>query len=282
MHRFSFLLIIILLIACDSQLDFDSNRSSEIVVEGWIEDGGFPVVILTTTLPVSKDNQEVNLSDHLLRWATVTVSDGTDSVILTGKYDAHYYPPFIYTTGRMRGIAGKRYTLDVTYDDYHATSATSIPSRPQACTFRIERCTDSDSLYQIKARLSDNPATKDYYQFFTRVGSSTLQYQAAYLGTLDDATLDTVSELPVYQGHKLGVRKYSPYYTVDDTVSVKLSHIDYTSFQVWDSYLKSLSLSGNMFLSTANNMHTNIQGGYGYWCGLNSITAHLIIRDSIQ
>ena len=69
----------------------------EIVVEGWIEDGGYPVVIVTTTVPVTDEFKEWgSLNDHVVRWAKVTVSDGEKEEVLTGKLDKDYFPPYIY------------------------------------------------------------------------------------------------------------------------------------------------------------------------------------------
>lgn len=269
--------------ACNTDLSISEDNTSRLVVEGWIEDGGFPVVMLTRSLPVSANYQSMDdLDGFILRWAKVTVSNGEDTVILTGKYDRGYFSPFIYTTSRMRGEAGKKYTLTVEYRDYYATSVTSIPAPPDLCTFSVEPCIDSDTLYQIKATFKDNPSGKNYYQFFTRIGTSTKQYQASYLGTIDDEVLNTITEMPVYRGHQLNVDKYTPYFTLHDTVSVKFAHIDEASFRVWDSYTKTLSLSTNMFLSTSTDMETNINGGYGYWCGYGAITDHIVIQDSIS
>ena len=76
-----------MLAACDSDYGITLQQPA-LVVEGWIEDGGFPVVILSQTIPVSKGSQNMNdLIDYVIRWAKVTVSDGTDSVALIGKYD---------------------------------------------------------------------------------------------------------------------------------------------------------------------------------------------------
>lgn len=270
-------------VACSDSFDLQHDETSHLVVEGWIEDGGFPVVMLTRSLPVSTDYRNVDeLSDYILRWAKVTVSDGTDSVVLTGKYDNGYFPPYIYTTSRMRGEAGKRYSLRVEYKDDYAVASTTIPSVPDNCRFSIERCADSDTLFQLKATFRDHPTEKDYYQFFTRVGTKTKQYQASYLGTLDDAVLNEWTEIPVYRGHQLKWYDYSPYFNLKDTISVKFAHIDETSFRVWDSYTKTLSLSGNMFLSTSADMETNILGGSGYWCGYGAITHYLVVQDSVR
>lgn len=277
-----FLIAMILLTACNNDFELQGEEHPQLVVEGWIEDGGFPVVMLTHSLPVSTEYRNIeDLSDYIVRWAKVTVSDGTDSVVLTGKYDEGYFPPYIYTTGRLRGKAGRQYSLTVEYRDYYATSKTTIPPVPTYCEFSVGRTAGSDTLFQVKAKFKDNPTEKNYYQFFTRVGTQTKQYLASYLGTLDDEVLKAETEIPVYRGCQFQWNQYIPYYSLTDTVSVKFAHIDETSFRIWDSYTKMLSLSDNMFLSTSTDMETNIKGGYGYWCGYSAITNHIVIQDSI-
>lgn len=279
----AFIILIFAIVACNDKFELQNEEKSQLVVEGWIESGKFPVVILTRTFPVSTEYQSMDdLSDYVVRWAKVTVSDGTDSVVLTGKFDKGYFPPYIYTTGRMRGVAGRHYTLTVEYHDYYAIARTFIPPLSANCVFRVEPCVGSDILFQIKAKFRDNPTEKNYYQFFTRVGIETKQFQASYLGTLDDAVLDSVTEIPVYRGGQYDMPEYTPYFSLDDTIAVKLAHIDEISFRIWDSLTKTTSLSSNMFLSTSEDLETNIIGGYGYWCGYNAVTDYIVIRDSIK
>lgn len=284
MRNFAVLIMLtIAVVCCNDDFELQNEEKSQLVVEGWIERGKFPVVILTRTFPVSTEYQSMDdLSDYVVRWAKVTVSDGTDSVVLTGKFDKGYFPPYIYTTGRLRGVAGRHYTLTVEYRDYHATARTFIPATSADCAFRVEPCTDSDTLFQIKAKFRDNPTEKNYYQFFTRVGIQTKQFQASYLGTLDDAVIDSVTETPVYRGRQFSLQEYTPYFSLGDTVAVKLAHIDETSFRIWDCYTKTKTLSSNLFLSTSEDIETNIRGGYGYWCGYNAVTDYIVIRDSIK
>ena len=273
------LILAALLASCDD-VEQPSPGLPSLVVEGWIEDGGFPVVILTTTLPVSSDYTNINnLGDHLLRWAKVTVSDGQDSVVLTGKYDSGYFPPYIYTTGRMRGKAGRCYTLTADYRQWHATATTTIPSPPAVDGYRVERAAGSDTLYRITARLNDNAEEKNYYQIFTKTGSASKQYAASYLGCIDDAVLDGPADIPVYRPHLMTGGKYTPYFSVNDTVYVKFAQIDRASFRFWNEYIKSQSLANNMFLYTSSNLPSNITGGLGYWCGYGSAEGMFIIRN---
>ncbi len=283
MRRFIFALAcVFILTGCVDDSDRLELDVPHFIVEGWIEDGGFPVVILSRSLPLSTDYQDIDsLSDYIVRWAKVTISDGTDSVVLTGKYDKGYFPPYIYTTSRIRGKAGKTYYLTAEYRDLRATAQTTVPAIPDNCSFRVERCAGSDTLFQIRARFKDNPAEKNYYQFFTRVGTSTKQYQASYLGSIDDEVLKGETDMTVYRGHQLSDKDYTPYFLADDTVSVKFAQVDATSFRIWDSYTKIQSLSSNMFFSTSSDIESNITGGYGYWCGYGTITDYIVVRDSI-
>lgn len=274
---------LLLLIGCTDNSERMETDTSNLIVEGWIENEGFPVVILSRSLPVSNDYQNIDsLSDYIVRWAKVTISDGNDSVVLTGKYDKGYFPPYIYTSSRMRGEAGKTYYLTAEYRDMRATAKTTIPAILGICSFRVERCMDSDTLFQIRAVFKDNPTEKNFYQFFTRVGTNTKQYQASYLGSIDDEVLKGETDMTVYRGHQLRDKDYTPYFLVDDTVSVKFSQVDEVSFRIWDSYTKMQSLSSNMFFSTSSDIESNIIGGYGYWCGYGTITDYIVIRDSIS
>ena len=139
-----FSLLAFCMIACDDG-DVTIDTPQSLVVEGWIENGEFPVVIVTKTLPVTTEYQSMNdLSDYLVRWAKVTVSDGEKSVVLTGMYDESYYPPYVYTTSYLRGETGKSYSLTVEYEGKTLTSTTTIPATlPVVDHYQIEKCQGS-------------------------------------------------------------------------------------------------------------------------------------------
>ena len=264
-------------VACtDNQL---GDGQSQMVVEGWIEDGEFPVVILTRTLPVSGNFVSMdNLSDYIVKWAKVTVSDGQDSVVLTGKYDNRYFPPYIYTTGRMRGKAGSTYRLTVEEDDVVAMAVTTIPQQAPQVAFKVEQRSPSDSLYQITACLTDPAESRDYYQLFSRVGGRTLQYSAAFLGSLSDVTLAAYSEIPVYRGKSLtDSLHYTPYFEPGDSVSVKVAAIDEQAFSFWSGFSKNISLSSNLFLAPSTNISSHVVGAWGCWYGMNAVEQRFVI-----
>lgn len=275
MKHFYSLLFMLLIVACDKP--HLSSQDSRLIVEGWIEDGGYPVVMLTKSVNLSSEYQESNsLTDYLIRWAKVSVTDGKDTVVLTGKYDGGYYPPYIYTTSKLRGKAGHTYSLIVEYERFYATAKTVVPKPVPIDTFYVERLENSDSVYSISITFRDAADEKNYYQLFSRVGGENRQFQASYLGSLDDETLHAVNEVPVYRGRQLGF-DYTPYYCTGDTVAIKLAHIDKPTFEFWDSYIKNLSLESNIFFSSKREITGNITGGYGCWYGMGSSTRYIII-----
>ena len=70
---------------------YQPEDEPQIVVEGWIEAGGYPVVILTTTVSVGEQQKDwASLKDHVIRWAKVSISDGEEEVVLTGSHLSSY------------------------------------------------------------------------------------------------------------------------------------------------------------------------------------------------
>ena len=282
--KFQFSYILFLWAFCFAACD-EGHLSAEspqtLAVEGWIENGEFPVVIVTKTLPVSTEPQNLDdLSAYLVRWAKVTVSDGEKSVVLIGRYDENYYPPYIYTTAYMRGELGRTYTLTVEYEDKILSSHTTIPQElPALDRYVVEKCEGTEDEYQIKACFHDNPHEKNHYLFFVKTAAEpTNHYLAAYMGAVNDDIIAENVEYPVYQGHQYNKNKYSPYFKAGDVASVKFAQVAPSSWAFWDQYTKSQTLQSNMFLSTSMPLPSNIEGGCGYWSGFASVVSHLIVR----
>ena len=257
---------IVILTGCNEQL---TTTSSGLVVEGWIDDGGFPVVYVTSTIPTSNEYQNIDsIGNYVIKWAKVSVSDGDTTVILTGKVDRSYFPNYIYTTSWLRGKAGKSYTLTVDYKDFHASAVTTIPERVAIDSFTVEKCSISDSLYQINAFFTDPPTEQNYYQFFTKRLDKDKNYYSSLFGTFSDVVLDTLPSIPVLRSNGiLTTEKYSPYFSLKDDVIVKFVQLDIVSYNFWRDFESSVGLSRNVFMPDVNNLRSNVNGALGYWCG---------------
>ena len=284
MRRLLFVFSCLLLFGLQSCApDYFEDKRSELVVEGWIEDNRPPVVILSKTLTLSDKYQSLtDLKDYIVTWAKVSVSDGVDTVVLTGKYDPEYFPPYVYTTGRMFGRVGATYTLMVEYEDIYATAETRILPSPVMENMRVVRSEDSDSLYQIEITMRDESPEKDYYQVFTKTGTSSKQFFASYLGYFTDDVIIDGTFIPVFRGKSAMDEDYTPYFKENDSVSVKIAHIDNGAYEFWSTYSKNVNMPSSMFLTAISRVPSNISGALGYWCGMGSLRKNIVISEHIK
>lgn len=267
--KYSVSLFVIAFLFCSCNNDPIKGRE-EVVVEGWIENGQSPVVILSKTFTVSTEKETDSDETIVLPWGKVTVSDGEKSVVLTGQYDERYTPPYIYTTSNITGKPGQTYYLTVEYGNRKLTAQTTIPFPDSLQDIRAERCEDSDSLYQITATFRDNPLTTDYYMFMTRVLNKDSRYYPAYMGIVSDENLETENVRMIHPGiHTITdiKHKYEPYFKLNDTVLVKFTKLDETSYNIHKVYNELVILSFNPLFSNDIALPSNIKGGLGFWCG---------------
>ena len=259
------------------------SDAPEIVVEGWIEDGGFPVVMVTTSVPVSPEYQDWDsLEDHLVRWAKVSLSDGEKEVVLTGKVDKNYFPPYIYTTARMKGEAGKTYDLKVEYGGRVETARTTVPAKVPLEYIKVVEREDG---YGIAAGLKDDSQTKDYYKFFVKVEDVDNSFVPSFLGLVDDAVLRAdVAEVAVnsaFISNFTTIERSPVSYAEDDVVHVRFCTMDEVSFKYWSDYDDVTTLSTNPFFPVNKKIRSNISSGMGYWAGYGSSYYRVSIADSL-
>ena len=276
------LLSLLLFTGC--QKDIDNNRE-EIVVEGWIESGSAPIVILSKTFTVTSEEETDEDENIVLPWGKVTVSDGSETVVLTGDYDDRYFPPYIYSSSRIKGVPGRTYHLTVEYGNRLLTAQTTIPEVDSLEALSVTPCSDSDSLYQITAYYDDDPDTKDYYLFLTRIFNKETRYYPSLLGVVDDGQLVRHNQQIVQPGMHLLNQKaseYSPYYHATDSVLIKFARVDENTYNMHKACNEMLSLSSNPVFASDISMPTNIRGGLGCWCGYAVTKYNVVIADSIR
>lgn len=254
----------------------------QIVVEGWIEDNGYPVVILTTSVPVGEEVKDVeSLENYLIRWGKVTISDGEKKVVLTGRKNNDYFPPYIYTTSAVRGEAGKSYSILVEYSGRTVTATTTIPEPVELEYIKVNRSEVKDSYY-ITAGLKDDRQTKDYYKVFTRRIRRDSTFRPSFMGLVNDDILsEDVEEIPVNCGIATIMEKEENFFSKDDMVVVKFSTLDEQSYNYWSDFDAIYSLSRNPFFPANSRIRSNIQGGLGYWAGYGSTRYLVSIPDSL-
>jgi len=104
------------------------NADKKIVIEGNIENGKFPEVIITKTIPLFSSVTSTNVNDFYVLDAQVYVSDGTITDTLHLAIDSVSSLGVVYTGFKIIGAVGRTYFLTVVHDGKTYTSVTNIPA----------------------------------------------------------------------------------------------------------------------------------------------------------
>ena len=282
--RLRYIIYMIVILCCFGCTDAKIPAAeSGLVVEGWIENGRHPVVIVTTSVPTTTEYQDwESLYDHLVRWAKVTISDGEQSVVLTGKYSDDYFPPYIYTTARIVGEVGKTYRLTVEYEGMTATAVTSVPEPVELEYIKVK---EVEAGYKIVAGIRDDKSVKNYYRFFSMVEGADSTYVPSLLGLIDDSVLtDDVNEAFVNGAYKAmtdSIPRSPIQYLKDDVVKIRFCNMEETAFNYWTDYEDIAALSASPFFPVNKKIRSNVSSGMGCWAGYGSSYYRVSIADSL-
>ena len=266
-HKTIYILMLLSLLMFSCTENKFVEAEPQIVVEGWIDAGGYPVVMLSQILPVTEHVvTEDDIKDCIIAMGKVTISDGERSIVLTGKKSDKYFPPYIYTTSKMRGEEGKTYYLTAEYKDFYATAQTTIP--PKAKIEKIITQKENDS-YSISAVINDNPKEKNYYKFFIQLVGRDQCYLSSNFAIIDDKNYTFPCVVPIDLGRSSFNGKDTNEHIMSekDRLMIKVAQVDNAMYNFWDDYKNITELGINPFFRYSNSIRSNISGGLGYWAG---------------
>ena len=258
----------LIIVGCEkNDIDNRKNYLPKFVVEGWIENGQYPHVILTHNLPFFTSVDSAQLSEIIIRYAKVTVSDGLNTEILTGGKDANYFPSFVYKGTDFRGEVGKTYNLTIEYAGFTLTAQTTIP-KPVALS-KIWFVTKSNDKQQLHTQFLDNAGEKNYYKLYTKIDSGK-RFIPTLLSNYDDKFFngkDYTLQINRAPENNLTL-KNDPFFNTNDTVMVKFATIPKTGYEFWSSFQDEVLNSSNPLIGSTGKIKSNINGmGIGIWCG---------------
>jgi len=236
-----------------------------IVIEGWIEEGQSPIVIVTHAADLTTDS--ASFDGFVEKWGRVSIFDGDMRYILTGRLNKDYMPQFVYTSSRLKGKVGHTYRLTVeTENDTVESCATLLPS-PSLDRLVAVPVEGSDSLYSIRAEIS-GLIDDCYYKIFAKSEKLESRFYGSFLGTFKGSSYNPDKGWTVTRGVHTGYDKdeeFSHYYVEGDRVTVKVCRLEPELYEFWHVYDNNISLSQNLFFTFAGNCPSNIIGGLGYW-----------------
>lgn len=264
--------------ACSGDIVAPGNP--EIVIEGWIENDKNPVVIVTSTIPLSDEFQYIDdLETYAIKSAEVKVSDGEKEVVLKGMANDSYVPSYIYTTSDLVGEIGKNYKLTVDYEQYHAEATTSILNVPCVDSLVVSASETSDTLFQVRAYLRDVEEKTNYYKLFTMIRPKETSYFSYMGSTVRDEILHLHNGISVFPGQKFQDNDYISDFSRADTLVVKIAQIDEQSYRYWLDFEDMFITVSNPIFPIRFNVHSNIHGGKGIWCGYGSLERKICFAD---
>lgn len=240
----------------------------QLVVEGWIENGAHPVVILTRTLPVviGKEFTAGDIAHNILRRAKVVVNDGTQDYELKGAIDIDVFPPYRYSTDALVGEVGKTYTLRVEYQDQVVTGETTIPEPVPIDRAYVREVTGGFGT--LACAFTDPEAPGNYYKVFTRTKGKDGDYIPTAFGMVADEDLDrSTAEIFIFCNMRILEGYGRPNIEEGDVVSVKLRSMTRESYDFWSTY--DIRVNNTAFSLRAQDTQrlSTLQGGLGYWIG---------------
>ena len=263
MKKYTHILLLLAMMACSKT---EEVGRSQLVVEGWIENGQHPIVMVSESIGIATDREmdTKGILDHIAKWAKVSISDGTRTEILTGIPDPEYFPPYIFTTSNITGEVGKSYTLKVEYKDYKMEATTRIPDPVPIENVYVQSVTDTTA--SLRVCFTDPPQTGQYYKIFTRTEGKDSHYHPSALTNVSDESLDGYTEMFIYSTQRLMDFVDFPNIHVGDVLWIKLCTMDRPGYLYWNNF--EIMLASNMLsMFYENDLESNMEGALGYWTG---------------
>lgn len=242
------------------------------VVEGHIETGLPPYVILTKSSDYYATFYLDSINNYFVHNAVVKVSDGTDTITLPELYiDTGGVTLSAYVGFGMIGKEEKTYSLWIEAEGTTLTAVTTIPKATPLDSIWYEPnvIPDNDTFIRLNCRYSDPPEPGNYVRYFTKENSQPF-YPGLNSVFSDDVVNGTTFNFSLDKGVDRNdtTQFYDGYFQFrkGDTVVVKWCAIDESHFNFWRTLEFELNSQGSPFASPVV-IQGNINGGLGIWGG---------------
>jgi len=279
---FTFLFSIFLLSSCEKDITINLPPSEKLlVVEGHIQTGQSPYVILSRNSDYYSSFTLDSLNNFFVHNAIVKVSNGTDTVTMTElSLDTMDISVSAYVGLGMIGEEGKTYSLTIEAEGEKLTSVTTIPFRVplDSLWYQTDVYPDNDSLVRLMCRYTDPPQLGQYVRYFTKVNNEPYWPGLNSVFT-DDVVNGTTFDFPLDRGVDRSNDSTFEYYGLfrkGDTITVNWSNIDKAHYDFWRTLEFELGSQGSPF-SSPIEIQGNIVGGLGIWGGYSPSYKTLIV-----
>lgn len=284
-------------ISCEKEVKFNlpASITEKVVVEGGIEIGTPPVVLLTNSFGFFSKLDLSTLQNAFISGAQISVSDGSRTVNLR-EYSidtmGNFYKFYSVDSSNIAdltflGQAGRSYQLKIVIGDETYESVTTIPQPVPAAFDSIwsepfeTPDPDHPEYRRVMVRYNDPPELGNRYRIF--IQQNDRPFIAGRFSTMNDDIINGTSTnldfynviSPMDTSTQEGRFAFFP----DDKVTIKFSAIDRTTYNFWQTLDFSVGTTGNPF-STPVKVPSNISNGaLGIWGGYAPIYKTVIVRQ---
>jgi hypothetical protein len=268
------ILILFVLGACTKEVEMDYPATEkQLVVEGYIEPGRYPVVYLTKSSPYFEKIDSSNVMKLIASVAKVSISNGEQTEVLTLRYAKDIFPPYYFEGTEIRGELGKSYTITIELEGRTYTSTTTLTDQVSLQKISFVKTTKNDEQNFLSLKFLDPKGVKNCYRVYTKRIGKDPDFVPCYLSTFNDYGFD---------GQEFNfevIRSYSPviqtdngrYFVKGDSIMVKFCTIDERQHNYWKSVETQIAISANPFGLSSSDPLSLINGGaLGVWAGLSS------------
>lgn len=271
---------IVMMSSCEKNIDLDLPPiDQKVVVEGYVENGLPPYVILSRTEPYFDPIGQNTLNNLPVRGASVFMSDGIDTIKLTeidtsvngvslgGFYVALDLVTFLPT---MLGTPGTTYQLNIitiSGEQLSASAKLPLPVALDSTWFKVQE--DLDSLGWAWARLTDPDTLGNSYRWFAKRLNKDDFFIAPLGSVFEDRFINGQSfNFPYLRGSIQNSEatednnEEAGFYKKGDTIVVKFCTTDFATYEFWRDAENQVSSNGSPF-AVPSNLKSNINGGRG-------------------
>lgn len=245
------------------------------VIEGFINSDGNPMVLFSSSVVPGIDG---NLSENVVTWGKIMVSDGEQEVILTGRVDHSCFPPFRYYSLDMKGEPGHTYKITADFRQLHAEAICTMPY-PTPIDSIVWANADGDSLKAATLHFTAPQDVPAYYYLTLTENSRGAYPRPCMMGTFKAESPGAQCALSVWKPKsKIDTVKYVAHFKIGEEGTVSLNRITPEVYDFWNSYINMMLFSASPFLSTDSDLPTNISGGLGVWSAQATTSMSFIVE----
>lgn len=294
-------ILIISLFSCSKEVKIDiPGYQNQLVVDGLIETGGHPIVILSQSANIY---EESDLTAYLSRFvydANLYVMHGNDTFSLSlytipelpiesqkkvaemlrlDWNEALLLPIKVYSTNELVAQINQFYTLHIAHQGKSYQGTTYLPTPTPLDKLYWKPSQENNSYGYSWAKLIDPANQFDAYKWevkrLNQFNGETIDdiYKRGFGGFFSDKyfngkTIVFSYENPLKRKDTTHLKEFKRYYRLGDSVVVKFSKMDQNVYSFYDKKYAQLNSASSPF-STPINVPSNIPGLLGVWAGFS-------------